>query len=381
MPFLASIPIPYLTPFRGKVFRGAQRWLGGFALAIWKVRINASMNPIKIQTGGLTDRGLVRQENQDQYFIGELSRSISLHSTSLSIEANSNLLGGSLGHLFMVADGMGGHRAGQEASGLAIQYFLAAILNRLQWNSLISSTDDHLLVDDLREMLNEAHAEIRRQSEESEALSGMGTTFTMAYVMWPRMIVVHAGDTRCYHYQKGVLRLLTSDHTVANQMMRTGRLKSNAAERSPWSNVLVNALGAGAEGVQAEIAMINLEPDDAILLCSDGLNKHVDDLTIEKVLVEAPTVQAACEQLVQMAKDAGGSDNVTVIGAQWKLCMPDPMMRVRATSPVKERVIAELASPQRLMDSTIEYHTHYSTLEPEDRHNDTDPLPPMSHGL
>lgn len=375
----ASIAIAVSQPYLQH--RWSRQRFAPYEKASWKVRTNAHMNPIKIQTGGLTDRGLVRQENQDQYFVGELARSIRLHSTSLPIAPQANLLGGSLGHLFMVADGMGGHRAGQEASGLAVQYFLAAILNRLQWNSLISTTDDHLLVDDLREMLNEAHSEIRRQSEASEALTGMGTTFTMAYVVWPRMIVVHAGDTRCYHYQKGVLRLLTSDHTVANQMMRSGRLKSSAAERSPWSNVLVNALGAGAEGVQAEIAMINLEPEDAILLCSDGLNKHVDDQTIERVLVEADTVQEACERLVQLAKDAGGTDNVTVIGAQWRLCAPDPMMRVSAAMPSEQKVVAELASPHRFMESTTDYHTQFSTIDSDEKNRDTDPLPPMSEGL
>ena len=263
------------------------------------------MTSIKVDTGGLTDQGLVRAENQDQFFVGELARSIKLHSVSLGIAPETTLTGDPIGQILMVADGMGGHRAGAEASGLAIRYFMTAILNRLQWNSLLADGQQDHLLDDLREMLNEAHREIRRRSETSEALSGMGTTFTMAYVVWPRIVVVHAGDTRCYVFSKGQLSLLTRDHTVANEMMRNGKLNPNNNERSPWANVLVNALGAGAEGVQGDLTSYPLEPDDIVMMCSDGLNKHVDDETIERVLAQGGTMQSICEVLIELAKKGG----------------------------------------------------------------------------
>ena len=175
-------------------------------------------------------------------FIGQLARGIRLHSTSLKVEPNSVLLGDGTGHLFMVADGMGGHQGGEEASRIAIEYFMTAILNRPQWNSLIARYgEDHQLRDELGAILNEAHQEIRRRSEADVSLAGMGTTFTMAYVMWPIMLVVHAGDTRCYLLRQGKLDLLTSDHTIANRMLQTGRLKAGPSERSPWANVLYNA--------------------------------------------------------------------------------------------------------------------------------------------
>lgn len=333
------------------------------------------MTAIEVDTGGLTDTGLVRSENQDQFFVGELSRSIRLRSISLGIEPESTLLGEPIGQLLMVADGMGGHKAGHEASGLAIRYFMTAILNRTQWNSLLAVGDQDYFYEDLREMLSEAHREIRRRSEASEALAGMGTTFTMAYIVWPKLVVVHAGDTRCYVFSKGRLSLLTRDHTVANEMMRSGQLNPNSNERSPWANVLVNALGAGAEGVQGDLTSYPLEPGDIVLMCSDGLNKHVDDETIEKVLANGGKMQAVCESLVQLAKQGGGTDNITVVAAKWTLAKREPTMKVAAIQPTNpSRIIEEIPHPSHFLATSDEHATNLTTSSDGDHSGDTDPL-------
>jgi protein phosphatase len=229
-------------------------------------------------------------------------------------------------------------------------------------------------LDDLREMLNEAHREIRRRSETSEALSGMGTTFTMAYVVWPRIVVVHAGDTRCYVFSKGQLSLLTRDHTVANEMMRNGKLNPNNNERSPWANVLVNALGAGAEGVQGDLTSYPLEPDDIVMMCSDGLNKHVDDETIERVLAQGGTMQSICEALIDLAKKGGGTDNITVVASQWSLAKQETTMRVSAIPPCAPNVIEEMPSPIRNYGTVLDLSTHMMTTTDGERSGDTDPL-------
>jgi serine/threonine protein phosphatase PrpC len=303
------------------------------------------MNPIQVESIGVTDRGLVRAENQDQFLIAELNRAMRLQSSSLPLPPESILAGGTLGYLFMVADGMGGHRAGNEASGLAIQYFITSILNRIRWHNPVKPGDDVLLVDDLREMLSQAHDEIVRQSEATASLAGMGTTLTMAYVVWPRMVVVHAGDTRCYLMRNGELRLLTRDHTVAEQMLQAGKLDPNAVERSRWSNVLVNALGANAEDVYAEVVRLDLEPNDKILLCSDGLNKHVQDEKIQSVLAEAKSMQQASTSLIQLANEGGGSDNITLIAARWTANPADRIMRVTASIATEHRIFSELHRP------------------------------------
>jgi serine/threonine protein phosphatase PrpC len=178
---------------------------------------------IRIEAAGVTDRGSVRADNQDQFFVAELTRCLNTISSSLALQEGTQLNGATLGHLLMVADGMGGHSAGVEASRLAVQYFIASILNRIRWLSPKSNPDESALIEDLKLILNQSHREIKRQSELDPDLTGMGTTFTMAYVIWPRMHIVHAGDTRCYLFRQGKLQLLTSDHTVAEHLMKSGR--------------------------------------------------------------------------------------------------------------------------------------------------------------
>lgn len=324
------------------------------------------MSRVPIETFGITDRGIVRDENQDQFFIAELSRRLQMRASSLPLAANSTLAGSSLGLVMMVADGMGGHRGGQEASGLAIRFFLASILNRLRWNHPSSLGDDADLVEDLKLMLTQAHREIQRQSEVDRSLEGMGTTFTLAYIAWPKMIVLHAGDTRCYLFRRGELTLLTHDHTLANQMIQNGRLDANDAERSRWSNVLVNALGAGASEVFADITKVELLANDVILLCSDGLNKHVDDRTIRSILSASSAPVEICESLVALAKDGGGSDNITVVAARCHDLGAVSTMQIHTSAETPESLFQELPFPTEDVDTSPDERVTFATSEYSD---------------
>ncbi|MBM3966433.1 MAG: serine/threonine-protein phosphatase [Planctomycetes bacterium] len=321
------------------------------------------MSRVPIETFGITDRGVVRDENQDQFFIAELSRRLQMRAGSLPLAANSTLAGSSLGLVMMVADGMGGHRGGQEASGLAIRFFLASILNRLRWNHPSCLGDDADLVEDLKLMLTQAHREIQRQSEVDRSLEGMGTTFTLAYIAWPKMIVLHAGDTRCYLYRRGELTLLTHDHTLANQMIQNGRLDANDPERSRWSSVLVNALGAGANEVFADITKVELLADDVILLCSDGLNKHIDDRTIRSVLSASSAPIEICETLVALAKDGGGSDNITVVAAGCHDLGAVSTMQIHTSAESQESLFQELPFPTEYVDTSPDERVTFATSE------------------
>jgi protein phosphatase len=333
------------------------------------------MNPMLVETAGMTDRGVVRSDNQDQFFVAELTRCMHTLSSSLSVQPGAQLKGSPLGHLFMVADGMGGHRAGNEASGLAIQYFIASILNRVRWLTPKSDNDEALLIEDLKMMLSQAHREIKRQSESSDSLSGMGTTFTMAYVIWPRMYVVHAGDTRCYLYRRDELNLLTRDHTVAEQMMKAGRLAPDAVERSPWSNVLLNALGAGADDVFAEITTVELSEGDLILLCSDGLNKHVDDQGIQDRMRQHRKPEPLCESLIRRANEGGGSDNITVVAATWRRSHDTHSMPIYHSAVTDSSLLKQIAVPAEEFETSEGGTLRISTVE----YNDT-PTDPMIGG-
>ena len=313
------------------------------------------MKQIEVQSAGITDTGLLRSDNQDQFFVADFTHSMLVRSGSLDVVPRSRLFGSTIGHLFFVADGMGGHRAGNEASMLAIQYFVNAVLNRHQSLIQTDSQSEESLVEDLENILMDAHRTIKNQSKRDQNCAGMGTTLTMAYVSWPKMVVVHAGDTRCYLMRGSDLRLITRDHTVADQMLQAGRLEPDSLEHSHWSNVLVNALGAGANEVFAEIHKLDLESGDAILLCSDGLNKHVTDIQICQYMLDNKDPSEACANLVQLAKQGGGSDNITVVIARFVEPNRTPArMQVLAANPTEERIFQDVPIPETDLDTTVE---------------------------
>ena len=313
------------------------------------------MKRIEVQSAGLTDAGLVRADNQDQFFVADLTRGLLVQSGSLDAAKKSRLFGSPMGHLFFVADGMGGHRAGSEASMLAIKYFVNAILNSPRWLLQVPPSSEANFVDDLKGILLDAHKAIQKQSASDPQYEGMGTTFTMVYVVWPKMFIVHAGDTRCYVMRAGELRLITNDHTVANQMMRAGRLDPQSIERSPWSNVLVNALGAGANEVFAEMHTLDLLLGDTLLLCSDGLNKHVTDFQIRQNLLAFIDPDTACEKLIQYAKQGGGSDNITVVVARFtEPRLQSGRMQIIASHSSDEYVLQDIEIPESDLDTSVE---------------------------
>ena len=326
------------------------------------------MNYVEVYSAGLTDKGLVRQDNQDQFLVTELTRSMVVRSGSLDAAESSRLFGGPLGYLFFVADGMGGHKGGSEASRLAIQFFVNAVLNSSQWLVRIGSDNEAAFVDEIRQLIGNAHRTIQSKSEGDNLLEGMGTTLTLAYVAWPKLFVVHAGDTRCYLLRDGKLRLVTRDHTLANQMMKAGTLDPSKVERSQWSNVLVNALGAGAENVFADVYRDELKYGDGLLLCSDGLNKHLSDDEICAVLLESTDNKAACKRLIQLAKQDGGSDNVTAVFSTFmKPKRRVARMKIMLAQNADESVFQDVAIPENELDTMLESddESELSTAEHE----------------
>ena len=299
------------------------------------------MSIVLVRSAGLTHRGNVREENQDQYVIAEMSRAMMVKSSGLSMLDGTRLLGDSFATILLVADGMGGHLGGREASRSAIEYFLASILNKLTWVESVTTDNEVAFRKVLGETLTEAHRELQSFAATKPHLKDMGTTLTLAYVTWPQLYIVHAGDTRCYLYRDQDLKLITRDHTVAQQMMMSGQLKADESERSPWSNVLVNALGAGAPDVVPDLYRFTLKPDDRLLMCSDGLNKHVSDDRIAKRLAQRSSPEETANDLVKSALDGGGSDNVTVLVTDFLATNGSSTMRTYSEIPTEQNVLAE----------------------------------------
>ena len=266
---------------------------------------------------GATDVGKKRETNQDQFLIAQLNKSMLVSSTSLPLDTQSRLFGGEQGQLLLVADGMGGHAAGEKASSIAVEALISRLLNSVHWFFQVDHDCEEDFVDALKSLLQDAHTRILAESAEHAEQQGMGTTLTMAHLMWPRMYVVHAGDSRCYLIRDGEAQQLTTDHTLAHQLVESGGLKPEEEANSRWSNVLWNVLGGRADGeLIAEVSRADLKKGDTIILCSDGLHRYVQREQLASIVAELNDPRLICDHLIQLANDAGGEDNITVVVSQ-----------------------------------------------------------------
>ncbi len=275
------------------------------------------------KTFGMTDVGRVRETNQDQFLIAQLNKSMLVKSTSLHLHRRSRLFGNVQGQLLLVADGMGGHAAGERASTLAVDYLIRRLLNSVHWFFQVEHDCEDDFIDSLKGLLQDAHARILKEAAKHHDEKGMGTTLTLAHLVWPKMYVVHAGDSRCYLVRDGEAEQLTTDHTLARQLVEAGGLKPEDEAKSRWSNVLWNVLGGSAESeLMAEVRTADLQKGDTIVLCSDGLHRYLDARRIAKIVSKESDPKSICERMVKLANRAGGEDNITVIVSQ-----PEPQMR------------------------------------------------------
>jgi protein phosphatase len=264
---------------------------------------------------GLTDVGRERRANEDQFLVAGLNKGMLVQQTSLPMDDQTQLMSGAQGKVLAVADGMGGHVAGDRASALAIRAITRYLLNTMPWFFRL----DGKLEDDLREELAGALERARdevQQDATRHGLKGMGTTLTMAYVLWPRLYVVHAGDSRCYLLRDGELRQLTTDHSMAQQLVDQGAMGQQEADDSQWTHVLYNAIVAdGSSELSPEVYKARLRGGDTLLLCTDGLTKHVPEERIVELL--NGQAEQAAHRLIDAANDDGGSDNTTVVVARF----------------------------------------------------------------
>jgi protein phosphatase len=278
--------------------------------------------PDSVDCFGLTDRGRVRDVNEDQFLVAELDKSMLVHQTSLAGPDHTRLPGGPRGYLFVVADGMGGVSGGKLASGLAVQTLTRYVLNTMPWFFRLDGDDDQ--VDQLRAALTACHQTVVAVAAET-GKDRMGTTLTLAYVRWPRAYLIHAGDSRAYLLRGGHLHRLTRDHTIAQKLVDEGKMSPQLAEDSRWGHVLTNCICAGRTHLDPDVHTATLQPGDVLLLCSDGLSKCVADDRIAGLLA-AGTAEEAARRLVAAANEAGGPDNVTVVAARFRgpAAVPDP---------------------------------------------------------
>lgn len=269
---------------------------------------------VKNDCFGMTDIGRKRASNQDQFLIAELNKSLLVQATSLKLDDRSRLGGSVQGHLMLVADGMGGHAAGERASAIAVDHLSKRLLYSQHWFFRIDGETERNFLDELKGLLAETHQQILDEGLIYSDRKGMGTTLTMAYVAGSRLYVIHAGDTRCYLIRQGSIERLTTDHTLARQMVDSGGMRPEEEVRSQWSNVLWNVLGgSGEEKLISEARKVDLEMGDVVVLCSDGLYRYIDDAELASVVANASAAEQACAELIHLANVAGGEDNITAL--------------------------------------------------------------------
>ncbi len=269
-----------------------------------------------VQAFGLTDPGRVRPGNEDHFLVADLSRTLRVRQTSLPQAVSQQ--GRSRGHVLLVADGMGGHAAGEVASALTVETVETVVVELLRRFSNLQEADEHGILADLREAVRQADARIAEEVALHPELAGMGTTLTLAFASGSRLFVIHAGDSRCYLLRGGELHRLTEDHTVVAEMVDRGMITAEDARHHKLRHVVTNVLGGGQAGVRVDVQRVALEAGDVVLLCSDGLTDMLDDGRIAAILAAEAGPEAACTRLVAEANEAGGRDNVTAVVARFE---------------------------------------------------------------
>ncbi len=217
---------------------------------------------------------------------------------------------GSVDAVFAVADGMGGHEAGEVASAIVVR----TLVEKFGPGSPFHGGGAAPGAEDLRRAVEQANATIVSEAQGDK--KGMGTTATSGIIEGGRLHIAHVGDSRAYMLRGGRLYMLTQDHSWVAEQVRAGALKPEEAETHPRRNLLTRALGASGQ-VEVDAQTIPLEQGDLVLLCSDGLHGVVSDQKLREELLTTPDLQAVCDHLVAEANRMGGPDNITVLVAQY----------------------------------------------------------------
>lgn len=235
-----------------------------------------------MKTFSVTDAGVVREMNQDYYF-------------------SSDTAVGNLPNLFIVADGMGGHKAGDYASRYTIERVVASVSR--------NTGEEPIAI--IKEAINKANELLVAESREDESKSGMGTTLVIGTIIGNKLFVANIGDSRLYVVGQN-MRQITRDHSLVDEMVRLGEINADEARVHPDKNIITRAVGT-SDHVEADFFEVEITADDTILLCTDGLTNMVRDDEILDIIKKYDNAQAATMQLVKEANANGGRDNITVM--------------------------------------------------------------------
>lgn len=276
---------------------------------------------IRVDVSALTHPGRVRTNNEDQFFVTKATRALDTMLTSLpagDVPEHAD----EVNYLMVVADGMGGHAAGEVASRLAISALVRLALQIPDWIFWIDEDTAPEMERRAREAVQQVGSLLVERGRQDSELRGMGSTLTAARTCGRDLLIVHVGDSRAYVFRASRLERLTKDHTYAQTLVDAGQLSASDATISRFRHMLVNALGGSAEHVEVDVDLLRLEDGDRLLLCTDGLTDCVDDDSISAALAGVQPSSDVCQRLLQLALDGGGRDNITAIVATFEFRAP-----------------------------------------------------------
>src|SRR6516162_11757458 len=273
---------------------------------------------VVVDLAAVSDRGLVRENNQDHYLVMCFRRSMERLLTNLppdQVPARAD----EVGYCFVVADGMGGPTGGVVASQMAIRTLVNLALHEPDWVFGISPEDTRRRVQRMAKRWKRVQEAIRARGDQEPALRQMGTTMIAAVSVGTRLVIGHVGDSRLYVFRQGHLHQLTRDHTLMQTMVDLGELTPEEAATHPRRDMLMRSFSAAGDAYQGDFQQATLADGDQLLLCTDGLTDMVDNETIGSMLRGAASPDEACQFLLAAALKNGGKDNVTIALARYRI--------------------------------------------------------------
>jgi protein phosphatase len=263
-----------------------------------------------IDAYGLTHPGKVRQENQDHFLLGSLSKQMHVSGTSLPLDPGSLIEPERLASIAMVADGVASG-AGEEASRQAVRAITQYVARSTHVFYASEAEEPEAFARLLSNAALECHAALLERAREFGGPGRLATTLTLWLGLWPQAYLLQVGDSRCYLFRDGRLTQISRDQTMAQDLVDQGVLSRSRVSESPLAHVLSSAIG----GQQAApvVTRITREWGTVVMLCTDGLTKHVSDERIAQRFATMTSSQQVCEDLLQDALDGGGTDNITLV--------------------------------------------------------------------
>jgi serine/threonine protein phosphatase PrpC len=266
----------------------------------------------EIDVCGMTHPGLVRATNADHFLVASFHRTMRVHATSLG-DAIGSQETQNRGLLLLVADGVGAAADAGEGAARAVRTVADHLLHDTEICTQLVRERREDAVNHLRESVVKAHQTLVEASV-SDDRAHRATTLTMWAGFWPFAFILHVGDSRLYRYRDGGLERLTTDQTVAQMMVDAGAMSAETAEHSHLKHVLWSAVGSAE--VVPEVIVTDSRRGSVVLLCTDGLTKHVSDTEIASYMARHVPTQSTCKALIDLALSRGGTDNVTVVMAR-----------------------------------------------------------------